>query len=183
MLFRRGDLAGMHEVISSVPERLRPYAQTGTAERLAATGNLETALQLAADARRLLQQADHPDAAAYYGLANTLAQLAPAALPELLKELIIRLNETASRGAARSPFIPVPANDFVPDRLSSVFLEVDPGLVPAARQIRDPHLRINFLPGLLHAALERARARPLVSGRPSWNAGRSCLDRHSVFLR
>lgn len=167
MLFRRGDLAGMHEVISSIPERLRPYAQTGTAERLAAAGNLETALQLAADARRLLQQADHPDAAAYYGLANTFAQLAPEALPELLKELIVHLNETTSRGAARSPFIPVPANDFVPDRLSSVFLEVDPGLVLAARQIRDPHMRINFLLGLLHSALERARARPLVSGRPS----------------
>ncbi len=167
LLFRRGDLAGMHQLIASTPQRLRPYVQTGTAERLTATGNLETALQLAADARRLLQQTEHPDAAAYYALVNIITALAPEALPDLLKELINRLNETAAIKTARSPFVQVPQNDFVPDRLSSVLLEVDARIVPAARQIRDPYMRVNFLLGLLHSALERSRAKPLVSKVPS----------------
>jgi hypothetical protein len=158
--FREGNVRGMQQILLDTPPTIRPYTQIQTAERLASTGNLNTALQLATDAKNALEHSKHPDVAAYIELANAFAALAPEALPGILKKTIELLNELAENRGSLSPFMELDPSGFVPFRLASGLLEADPRLDQSARRIRDPHLQLRFLLGLLNSALEKARNRP-----------------------
>jgi hypothetical protein len=175
--YQRGDRAGMYQVVTNAPAKLRAFVQITVATELAKLGDRASGIELIKESRTGLERAETSDASyGYLSLVRLYAELLPTEAPAVFHQAVAAINRAQQSSSSGSMFPKVEGEDQILSNnilLGSFnvpvsLLEMDDlGIRQSISLIESPIKRNAVRLNLLNLSLQRRRAANAPKDKPS----------------